>query len=436
MVDHAEFVTTMVFAEKQFEALGPGLTRSHLEPGGVLGPHGETRRPTPGGQGWNDLWLLGSSSDPFHTLIPDIRLPPNQMWPLHWHDCWIAVVILDGLCLIGDWWMEPGDVLVSAAELEYGPVVAGPDGCQLFEIGAQAHLFPGGYAPEYADHVTLQGSGPFNFMPRSERNRRNEGKQVLPVGGVNGLVRGHLAPGERGTSVSSRSPTSGDVLHRARAGCGAGAALPRGLALGARHARLGAPRCSSTSPRTTWSSPSPVRWSPRSSADPTESNGSRSRAHPRECTRVHGALGQPRGARSSTRKRPPVWYVKTVGTLPVGVAAADLDRARPGESFALHSEVVDVEAEVMQAGPIGRPRRARHGFDELERRALRRVRNPQVNATVAGALFVHGQDVVEHPVNSNPSCTRIASIAASRSSTTMPTWSSVGSITVLPQRIR
>jgi len=93
--------------------------------------------------------------------------------------------------------MEPGDVLVSAAELEYGPVVAGPDGCQLFEVGAQAHLFAGGYAPEYADHVTLQGSGPFSFQPRSARNQRNDGKQVLPVEGVDGLTKGHLAPGNR-----------------------------------------------------------------------------------------------------------------------------------------------------------------------------------------------------------------------------------------------
>jgi hypothetical protein len=197
MLNRADFNTTMVLADKQFESLAPGLTRSRLEPGGPLGPNGETRMETPGGQGWNDIWLLGSEQDPFQMIIPDIRLPPNQLWPLHWHDCWIAVVIVEGLCLIGDWWMEPGDVLISAAELEYGPVVAGPSGCQLFEVGAQAHLFAGGYAPEYADHLTLQGSGPFAFKPRSERNQRNEGHQVLPVDGVDGLTKGHFAPGAR-----------------------------------------------------------------------------------------------------------------------------------------------------------------------------------------------------------------------------------------------
>jgi len=197
VLERSDFDTTMVFADKRVEQFAPGITRSRLEPGGRLGPNGETRMSTPGGQCWTDIWLLGTEHDRFMTIIPDIRLPPNQLWPLHWHDCWIAVVVVDGLCLIGDWWMEPGDVLISAAELEYGPVVAGPDGCQLFEVGAQAHRFAGGYAPEYADHLTLQGSGPFAFMPRSARNQRNEGKQVLPVDGVDGLTKGHVAPGKR-----------------------------------------------------------------------------------------------------------------------------------------------------------------------------------------------------------------------------------------------
>src|SRR5262245_22533934 len=195
MLNRADFNTTMVLADKQFESVATGVTRSRLEPGGRLGPNGETRMETPGGQGWNDIWLLGSEQDPFQMIIPDIRLPANQYWPLHWHDCWIAVVIVEGECLVGDWWMEPGDVLISAAGLEYGPLVVGPDGCQLFEVGAQAHLFGGGYAPEYADHLTLVGGGPFNFVERSERNRRNEGHQTLPVDGVDGLIKGRLAPG-------------------------------------------------------------------------------------------------------------------------------------------------------------------------------------------------------------------------------------------------
>lgn len=195
VLNRADFDTTMVLVGKQTELLAAGLTRSRLEPGGRQGPNGEVRMDTPGGQAWNDIWMLGKERDSFQTIIPDIRLPPNQYWPLHWHDCWIAVILIEGRCLVGDWWMEPGDVLVSAAELEYGPLVAGPSGCQLFEVGAKAHLFAGGYASEYRDHPTLQGTGPFRFKPRSELNRRNEGRQTLPVGGVEGLIQGHLEPG-------------------------------------------------------------------------------------------------------------------------------------------------------------------------------------------------------------------------------------------------
>src|SRR5277367_2562602 len=127
------------FVRTKTTLVAPGVTASSMEPGGKDGPNGEVHLPTPGGQVWADAWVLGTESDDFQLAVPDMRLPPNQYWPLHWHDCWIAVVLLDGMCLIGDWWMEPGDILVSAAELEYGPVVAGPEGCQLFEIFAQQH---------------------------------------------------------------------------------------------------------------------------------------------------------------------------------------------------------------------------------------------------------------------------------------------------------
>ncbi|MEZ5736356.1 MAG: hypothetical protein R3E09_11260 [Novosphingobium sp.] len=30
-------------------------------------------------------------------------------------------------CLIGDWLMQEGDILISAAELEYGPLVISPE---------------------------------------------------------------------------------------------------------------------------------------------------------------------------------------------------------------------------------------------------------------------------------------------------------------------
>ena len=178
------------------EKLSPGVTLDKIQPGGRKGPNNEVLLPIPGGPNWVDYWHLGSPSDDFLMAIPDVRMPPNQLFPLHWHGCWIAVVVLDGTLLIGDWWMRPGDVFISAANLEYGPLVNGPEGCQLFEIFAKNHLAPGGYAPEYHDHPTLINSEPpFNFEERSPVNQRNSGRQTLPNAGVEGLSMSRLEPG-------------------------------------------------------------------------------------------------------------------------------------------------------------------------------------------------------------------------------------------------
>jgi quercetin dioxygenase-like cupin family protein len=179
------------------EQVAAGVFVERLHPGGLDGPNSEVASHFPGGQVWSEVVLVGDAqADPFQLGVPDIRLPANQIWPLHWHDCWVAVVVLDGECLIGDWWMKPGDVLITAAGVEYGPLVIGPHGCRMFEIFAKLHLQSGGYAPEYRDHPTLQhGAFPFNFMERSNVNKRNEGRQTLPIDGVDGLVKGRLTNG-------------------------------------------------------------------------------------------------------------------------------------------------------------------------------------------------------------------------------------------------
>jgi hypothetical protein len=171
----------------------PGVIYDKMQPGGKLGPNGMVRQPVPGGLVYNDYFILGSPEDEFQLNVPDIRMPPNQLWPLHWHGCWIAVLVLDGALLIGDWWMKPGDMLISATDVEYGPVVNGPEGAHIFEIFAKNHVAAGGYAPEYRDHPTLQG-WTYNFQERSPLNQRNNGRQVLPNAGVEGLVMSRLEP--------------------------------------------------------------------------------------------------------------------------------------------------------------------------------------------------------------------------------------------------
>jgi hypothetical protein len=165
------------------EELSAGVLVRQLHPGGKEGPNGEVHFEIPGGQAWSEHVLVGDASDPFQMLVPDIRMPANQIWPLHWHDCWTVVLVLEGQCVVGDWCMGPGDVFVTRPELEYGPLLNGPKGCRLLEIFARAHLAPGGYSPEYRDHSTLQG-GEHAYKERSALNRRNDGRQILPLGGV------------------------------------------------------------------------------------------------------------------------------------------------------------------------------------------------------------------------------------------------------------
>jgi hypothetical protein len=207
---------SMVFQKPAPARLGEGLWLDRIQPGGRDGPNREVLSDFPGGRVWTDSWLLGDASSDFHMLIPDIRLPANQFWPLHWHDCWIAVVILDGSCLIGDWWMEKGDVLISADGVEYGPLVIGSSGCQMFEVFADLATHAGGYSPEYRDHPTLQG-GVHAFRERSPLNRRNDGRTCLPVDGVEGLIKGRLEPGARWDLGAQDDPRRGVLGYTALA---------------------------------------------------------------------------------------------------------------------------------------------------------------------------------------------------------------------------
>jgi hypothetical protein len=192
--------------------IGPGVNLRRLYPGGMAGPGGATRNDVPGGQTWSEIVMLGTEADEFIFAIPDIRLPPNQLWPMHWHDCWTVVIVLEGKCLIGDWYMEPGDVFVAAPSIEYGPLVIGTMGCRMLEIFGNLALSPGGYGPEYRDHPTLQ-FGNHAFKPRSGINRRNEGHSLLSLEGTDGMWKTRLAPGWQWELGIPNNPNCGMVRH-------------------------------------------------------------------------------------------------------------------------------------------------------------------------------------------------------------------------------
>lgn len=189
-------IRRVIVPEKRYfsEELSSGVLFQKFYPGGRNGPNGEVHYDTPGGQTWSEYVALGDPSDAFQMLVPDIRMPANQLWPLHWHDSWTVVLVLEGKCIVGDWCMGEGDVFITEPSIEYGPLLNGPHGCRLLEIFSQAHLADGGYSPEYRDHPTLQG-GPKVFKERSVLNKRNIGHQILPLGHIAGTWCGMLEPG-------------------------------------------------------------------------------------------------------------------------------------------------------------------------------------------------------------------------------------------------
>lgn len=204
------------------EVLAPGVTWRRLHPGGMKGPGNETANDIPGGQAWAELVMLGTERDDFIMALPDIRMPPQQIWPLHWHDCWTVVVVLEGRCLIGDWYMDTGDVFVAAPGIEYGPLVIGTMGCRMLEIFGDLALSPGGYSPEYRDHPTLQW-GQHVFKPREGVNTRNEGHSSLSLEGVEGMWKSRLAPGWSWDLGAPDDPNRGVVKHTR---LGAGETMP------------------------------------------------------------------------------------------------------------------------------------------------------------------------------------------------------------------
>ena len=174
------------------------------------------------------MWMIGPDDD-FKMTVPDIRMPPNQLWPLHWHNEWIAVVALDGLCSVGDTPMTRGDVLISRENVEYGPVLSGPKGSQILEVFARAR-FGGGYAAEYHDHPTLQNleqralfgptsalppmdGDPIQFAERPAGSERNAGHQMMRNEGADGIWLGRLGPGGQKWDLGeSDDPNRGVML--------------------------------------------------------------------------------------------------------------------------------------------------------------------------------------------------------------------------------
>jgi hypothetical protein len=78
-------------------------------------------------------FLLGDRKDNPPTVVA-LRMEPGWVLPRHAHDCYRFEVVVQGTLDVGERILKPGDVMVSAPGIAYGPHVAGPEGCTTFEI--------------------------------------------------------------------------------------------------------------------------------------------------------------------------------------------------------------------------------------------------------------------------------------------------------------
>jgi hypothetical protein len=189
-----------------------------IKPGGASGPDNcVIGSQELGGGNWAESWTIGSETDPWYMFTTEVRMAPNQYFPPHWHGSWIAVVVWDGAILFGDWWMKPGDILVSPANAEYGPLLNGPNGCQLFEVFASNIGWEAVYAPEYHDHPMIahfykNNPDPPILHERYPGSEKNKGNQITPLKEIPGMVTGHFDGTGRWDLGDANDPSRGVIF--------------------------------------------------------------------------------------------------------------------------------------------------------------------------------------------------------------------------------
>lgn len=204
------------------DVIADGITAFALDPGGRFGPDRVViDNKEPGGGIWGGGWTLGPGLErgPESLLVAEVRMPPNQYWPPHWHADWIAVLVWDGTILFGDHWLSRGDVLISPAMAEYGPLLNGPEGCQIFEIFSRGPT-DATYALDYHDHPTLEfvqsrkTGRPTDFGERPPGSIGKPGNQITPLLDIPGLVLGRFDGTGRWDLGESSNPDRGVVVER------------------------------------------------------------------------------------------------------------------------------------------------------------------------------------------------------------------------------
>lgn len=112
--------------------------------------------------GWTDLpfglkqalFALGPTSDTTRPTLVVTRFAPNSELPVHNHRSVFADAVVEGSMRVGDTVHLRGTIRIVQSGVDYGPSVAGPEGCTLLEFyaddtGRPAVLNRNALSPEF-----------------------------------------------------------------------------------------------------------------------------------------------------------------------------------------------------------------------------------------------------------------------------------------------
>lgn len=94
------------------------------------------------------LFRLGEEADGDRPVLVVTRFAPGAVLPLHHHPSPFCDAVVEGSMRVGDDVNPRGTIRILAAGAQYGPSVAGPEGCTLLEFYARDSGRPGIFPPE------------------------------------------------------------------------------------------------------------------------------------------------------------------------------------------------------------------------------------------------------------------------------------------------
>lgn len=80
------------------------------------------------------VFAVGEATDPHHATLVVTKFSPNAELPAHSHDSVFCDAVVEGSIIVGGEVNPKGTVRLVPSKAEYGPSVAGPEGCTLLEF--------------------------------------------------------------------------------------------------------------------------------------------------------------------------------------------------------------------------------------------------------------------------------------------------------------